>query len=148
LLVSESRQARAPERQGGTPSNGSGLPACSATLVGRDVEVAQIIDRLGQASVVTLVGAGGIGKTCLAVHVAREMRERFGERVCFVELAKASTRDAVLETLAAALRIDASDEYLTHERLADVLASAPCLLVLDNAEHVIDVVATLVEALT
>ncbi|CAD6532900.1 ATP-binding protein [Paraburkholderia sabiae] len=147
LLVSENRHARAPERQTGTPTGG-GLPACSATLVGRHVEVAQIVDRLGQASVVTLVGAGGIGKTCLAVHVARDMRERLGEPVCFVELAKASTREAVLKTLASALRIDACDDYLTQERLADTLAAAPCLLVLDNAEHVIDVIATLVEALT
>ncbi|MBN3751945.1 AAA family ATPase [Paraburkholderia sp. Tr-20389] len=147
MLVSESRHARAAERQSGTPSSG-GLPACPVTLVGRHIEVAQIVDRLGQASVVTLIGAGGIGKTCLAVHVAREMRDRFGEPVCFVELARASTREAVLKTLAGALRIDASDEYLTQERLADVLAAAPCVLVLDNAEHVIDVIATLVEALT
>ncbi|ACC74787.1 winged helix-turn-helix domain-containing protein [Paraburkholderia phymatum] len=147
MLVSESRHARAAERQSGAPSSG-GLPACAATLVGRHVEVAQIVDRLGQACVVTLVGAGGIGKTCLAVHVAREMRDRLGEPVCFVELARASTREAVLKALAGALRIDASDDYLTQERLADVLAAAPCVLVLDNAEHVIDVIATLVEALT
>ncbi|SKD02357.1 Predicted ATPase [Burkholderia sp. CF099] len=147
LLVSENRHARAPERQGGPLANGGGLPACAATLVGRQGEVAQIVERLGHASVVTLVGAGGIGKTCLAVHVARAMREPVGdhvnEPVCFVELAKASTRDTVLKALAGALRIDASDQYLTQESLA----AAPCVLVLDNAEHVIDVVASLVEAL-
>ncbi|BCF93495.1 ATP-binding protein [Paraburkholderia largidicola] len=151
LLVSESRHARAPERQGGQFANGGGLPACAATLVGRQGEVAQIVERLRDASVVTLVGAGGIGKTCLAVHVARAMRETVSEHsrepVCFVELAKASTRDTVLKALAGALRIDASDEYLTQESLADVIAAAPCVLVLDNAEHVIDVVASLVEAL-
>lgn len=147
LLVSENRHARAPQQHGGPLAHGAGLPACAATLVGREAEVAQLVERLGQASVVTLIGAGGIGKTCLAVHVARAMRDRFGEPVCFVELAKASTRDAVLKTLALALRIDASDEYLTQDSLADVMANAPCVLVLDNAEHVIDVVASLVEAL-
>ncbi|MDR6381044.1 ATP-binding protein [Paraburkholderia caribensis] len=151
LLVSENRHARAPERQGGPLANGGGLPACAATLFGRQGEIAQIVERLGHACVVTLVGAGGIGKTCLAVHVARAMREsggdRFSEPVCFVELAKASTRDTVLKALAGALRIDASDEYLTQESLADVIAAAPCVLVLDNAEHVIDAVASLVEAL-
>ncbi len=147
MLVSENRLARAPERHGGIGASGS-LPACAATLVGRRDEVAQILGRLEAASVVTLVGAGGIGKTCLAVHVARELRDHFGEPVCFVELAKASSGDAVLEMLASALRLDTSAEYLTQESLAELLAAAPCLLVLDNAEHVIDVVASLVEGLT
>ncbi|BCG03429.1 transcriptional regulator (plasmid) [Paraburkholderia sp. PGU19] len=151
LLVSENRHARAPERQRGPLANGGGLPACAATLVGRQGEIAQIVERLGHASVVTLVGAGGIGKTCLAIHVARAMRDpagdHFNEPVCFVELAKTSTRDTVLKALAGALLIDASDEYLTQESLAGVIAAAPCVLVLDNAEHVIDVVASLVEAL-
>lgn len=151
LLVSENRHARAPQRQGSPLANGGGLPACAATLVGRQGEIAQIVERLGHASVVTLVGAGGIGKTCLAIHVARAMRDpagdHFNEPVCFVELAKTSTRDTVLKALASALRIDTSDEYLTQESLAGVIAAAPCVLVLDNAEHVIDVVASLVEAL-
>lgn len=147
MLVSENRHARAPERTGNWQANSGGLPACAATLVGRESEVAQIVEQLGRVSVVTLVGAGGIGKTCLAVHVARSMRDRLGEPVCFVELARAASRDAVLKTLAQALHIDASDEYLTQESLAEVLAAAPCVLVLDNAEHVIDVVASLVEAL-
>jgi predicted ATPase/DNA-binding winged helix-turn-helix (wHTH) protein len=151
LLVSGSRhvrnQARTPDRQGGAAFSGGGLPAHAATLVGRDAEVSQITELLGRASVVKLVGAGGIGKTCLAVHVAREMGERFGEPVFFVELAKASSQDAVLGTLACALKIDAPLDELTLEDLSGVIAASPCLLVLDNAEHVIDVVANLVETL-
>ncbi|MBP0588667.1 helix-turn-helix transcriptional regulator [Paraburkholderia sp. LEh10] len=147
LLVAANGHAAARERHGCAATNGGGLPAyAAATLVGRDREVAQIVARLRDAAVVTLVGAGGIGKTCLAVHVARETRGR-GEPVCFVELAKASSRDAVLRTLALALHIEATDDFLTHESLADAVAAAPCLLVLDNAEHVIDVVASLVETL-
>ncbi|WP_175922806.1 ATP-binding protein [Burkholderia latens] len=128
----------------------SPAPAASpppAPLVGRDAEIAQIVDMLERTPVVTLVGAGGIGKTSLAVHVAHVVRSRSRERVLFVELARASTRDDVLIALASELGLD------THgvpaiERIGAAFAASRCLLVLDNAEHIVDLVATLVETLT
>ncbi|NTZ08344.1 ATP-binding protein [Burkholderia metallica] len=130
-------------------SDASDAPASSllAPLVGRDAEIAQIVDMLEHTSVVTLVGAGGIGKTSLAVRVAHRVRSRAHERVLFVELARASTRDDMLIALATELGLD------THgvpaiDRIGDTFATSRCLLVLDNAEHIVDLVASLVETLT
>jgi predicted ATPase len=123
------------------------LPAGVARLIGRQAEVEQIVEQMGRAAVTTLVGAGGIGKTCLAVHVAREMRDRGERNVYFVELAQAASPDAVLATLAAAVGLADAAQPLTAQEVADALADTGCLLVLDNAEHVIDAVASLVEVL-
>ncbi|WP_063553206.1 ATP-binding protein [Burkholderia territorii] len=116
-------------------------------LVGRQAEIGQIVDMLERAPVVTLVGAGGIGKTSLAERVAHELRARPGERVLFVELARAATRDDVLRAIGIELGLDV-DGVPAVERLGDAFAAARGLLVLDNAEHVVDLVADLVETLT
>ncbi|KVC45692.1 ATP-binding protein [Burkholderia diffusa] len=116
-------------------------------LVGRQTEIGQIVDMLERAPVVTLVGAGGIGKTSLAGRVAHEWRARSGDRVVFVELACAATRDDVLRAIATELGLDV-DGVPTVEQIGDALAATRGLLVLDNAEHVVDLVADLVETLT
>lgn len=118
-----------------------------APLVGRQTEIGQIVDMLERASVVTLVGAGGIGKTSLAERVAHELRGRAGERVLFVELARAATRDDVLRAIGAELGLDA-DGVPAVERIGEAFAASRGLLVLDNAEHVVDLAADLVETLT
>lgn len=118
-----------------------------APLVGRDAEIAQIVDMLERTPVITLVGAGGIGKTSLAVRVAHGVRSRAHERVLFVELARASTRDDMLIALAAELGLD-TPGVPAIDRIGDAFATSRCLLVLDNAEHIVDLVASLVETLT
>ncbi|KAF1031190.1 MAG: putative HTH-type transcriptional regulator [Burkholderia lata] len=121
--------------------------AHQAPLVGRQVELGQIIDMIERVPVVTLVGAGGIGKTSLADRVAHVLRSRTGERVLFVELARAATRDDVLLAIAAELGLE-TDGVPGVERIGEAFATSRGLLVLDNAEHVVDLVADLVESLT
>lgn len=116
-------------------------------LVGRQAEIGQIVDMLERAPVVTLVGAGGIGKTSLAGRVAHELRERSGERVLFVALASAATRDDVLLAIAAELGLG-TDGVPGIDRIAEAFAASPALIVLDNAEHVVDLVADFVDTLT
>ncbi|GAU06861.1 signal transduction response regulator [Burkholderia stabilis] len=116
-------------------------------LVGRQAEIEQIVDMIERAPVVTLVGAGGIGKTSLADRVAHELRSRSGERVLFVALASAATRDDVLLAIAAELGLD-TDGLPDLDRIGDAFAASPGLIVLDNAEHVVDLVADLVDTLT
>ncbi|UXU85475.1 ATP-binding protein [Burkholderia sp. S-53] len=116
-------------------------------LVGRQAEIEQIVDMIERAPVVTLVGAGGIGKTSLADRVAHELRGRTGERVLFVALASAATRDDVLLAIAAELGLE-TDGLPGLDRIGDAFAASPGLLVLDNAEHVVDLVADLVDTLT
>ncbi|WP_322046385.1 winged helix-turn-helix domain-containing protein [Paraburkholderia sp. J67] len=123
------------------------LPPLVAPLIGRTAEIGQLLDHLERGSVTTVVGAGGIGKTALALHVASEIHRRSGRAIGFVELARAASGEAVLATLADALKLPTDDGQVRADSLYDALAESGCLLVLDNAEHVIDVVARLVEAL-
>ncbi|WGY73575.1 winged helix-turn-helix domain-containing protein [Burkholderia cepacia] len=116
-------------------------------LVGRQAEIGQIVDMIERAPVVTLVGAGGIGKTSLAGRIACELRERSGECVLFVALASAATRDDVLLAIAAELGVE-TDGVPGIDRIATAIAASPALIVLDNAEHVVDLVADLVDTLT
>ncbi len=121
--------------------------ASPVPLVGRQAEIEQIVDMIERAPVVTLVGAGGIGKTSLAERVAHELRSRSGERVRFVALASAATRDDVLLAMAAELGLEV-DGLPDIDRIGDAFAASRGLIVLDNAEHVVDLVADLVDTLT
>lgn len=116
-------------------------------FVGRQAELEQIVDMIDRVPVVTLVGTGGIGKTSLADRVAHALRGRAGERVLFVELARATTRDDVLLAIAAELGLE-TDGVPAVDRIGAAFAVSRSLLVLDNAEHVVDLVADLVESLT
>ncbi|RQS08382.1 winged helix-turn-helix domain-containing protein [Burkholderia sp. Bp8998] len=116
-------------------------------FVGRRAELEQIVDMIDRVPVVTLVGAGGIGKTSLADRVAHALRGRTGERVLFVELARATSRDDVLLAIAAELGLE-TDGVPAVDRIGAAFAVSRDLLVLDNAEHVVDLVADLVESLT
>ncbi|HGL4260290.1 ATP-binding protein [Burkholderia dolosa] len=147
LVASPSPASAAGPDAAADAGDGAAARPLPAPLVGRDAEIAQIVDMLDRTPVVTLVGAGGIGKTSLAARVAQEMRRRSRERVLFVELARAATRDDMLIALAAELALD-TDGVPSAERIGDAFAASRCLLVLDNAEHIVDLVAPLVETLT
>lgn len=134
----------------GEPRQSADLPIYATPLIGRDDEVARILAQLNDAPVLTLAGSGGVGKTALAVRVAHAVGESSARAVRFVELASAQTREAVLAALALAWQIGphaiGSEARLLHA-IREVLPSEGTLLVLDNAEHVIDIVAALVESL-
>ncbi|WP_321877916.1 ATP-binding protein [Paraburkholderia bannensis] len=136
--------------QCGEPRAGADLPFYATPLIGRDDEVARLLAQLEQAAVLTLAGAGGVGKTALAVRVAQAVGDTTARTVRFVELASAPTREAVLAALALAWRIgpDAiGDEARVLAAIRDAVPPEGALLVLDNAEHVIDIVAALAETL-
>lgn len=123
------------------------LPPLVSPLIGRDAEIEQVIAQLDRESVTTVVGAGGIGKTALALHVAHEMGSRYGLPACLVELANASSHEEVLAAVALALAPRSQEAQPCVATISGDLCAAPCLLVIDNAEHVIDIVAGLVETL-
>ncbi|MGG1948563.1 winged helix-turn-helix domain-containing protein [Trinickia sp. NRRL B-1857] len=116
-------------------------------LIGRDEDVTRILAQLRQTSVVTLVGAGGIGKTALASCIARTLSADRDGSVHFVELASSTSREAVIATLAMTLQADPSQAMRDARSLLSGLGAQRAFLVLDNAEHVIDSVAGIVEAL-
>jgi diguanylate cyclase (GGDEF)-like protein len=113
------------------------LPAPVSSLVGRERDIARATQLLAERRLVTLVGAGGIGKTRLALVVAAAMAEEFTDGAAFVPLAEATTTDLVVSTLAGVLEVS----ELAEEPLADTVIHAvsglELLLVLDNFEQVI-----------
>jgi predicted ATPase/DNA-binding winged helix-turn-helix (wHTH) protein len=120
----------------------------SSTLVGRQNAIVEIIGALDTGKIVTLVGPGGIGKTCIASEVAERVRTRFPDGVVFVPLAPVSDRHIALYALASALGMSVPVGHLS---LGDVVASLTgrrILLVLDNCEHLIDVAAQMAGVLS
>ena len=122
--------------------------ACAGGLVGRVQESAELLHRLREHRCVTLVGAGGIGKTSVALPVARRFGETEGFEVIVIELGALTTEERVPMAVASALGLVIPDSLPPLPAIAAFLRSkGRQLIVLDNCEHVIDLVATLVEHL-
>jgi predicted ATPase/DNA-binding winged helix-turn-helix (wHTH) protein len=121
------------------------LPASTSELVGRDAQLSDVAALVAANRLVTLVGAGGIGKTRLALELARRLTAKFEDGVRIAELGSLSDPGLVLPTIAAALEL--SEAAASPGRLAAALGPRRPLLVLDNCEHVIDAVAAITEAL-
>ncbi|PWJ54136.1 Predicted ATPase [Quadrisphaera granulorum] len=117
------------------------------SFVGRDVALREVRDLLGASRLVTITGTGGIGKTRLAVEVARRARKAFGGDVTVVELAPVVNGSEVASAVAAALTVPDQSTRPIPEQVALHLEGRHCLLVLDNCEHVLDAAADLVEHL-
>ena len=123
------------------------VPAPLGELVGRGTEMAQLRELLSCSRLVTLSGIGGIGKTTLATHAARELRRDFPEGVWLVELADLREAALLVDVVSAALGIRHQPGRSPAEAVVDFLAPRQVLLVLDNCEQLIDDVAKLVDAL-
>jgi predicted ATPase/class 3 adenylate cyclase len=117
------------------------VPVPSTELVGRAAEVADLIDVVDRERLVTLTGTGGVGKTRLATEVARAAADRFPGGVWLVELAPVGDPAMVFSALATALGIRAKQQMSLAEATLDWLGGRRVLLVLDNAEHLLDAVA-------
>lgn len=127
-------------------SSVTNLPASVTSLIGRTAAVARLRDLLCAWRLVTLTGPGGIGKTSLALKVARTVLGEFADGGWLVELASLSDPTLVPEAAARALRVPPGLDS-TPEVIARCIGNKTLLLVLDNCEHVIGVAATLAETL-
>ena len=126
----------------------SNLPAVGSALHGRVNDIAAVFRLLGEHRLVTLAGAGGIGKTRLAQAVANQLRSRFPDGVWMVELASVGDEpEQICSALAGVLGLTASPLAGNADDLARALSSLDLLLVLDNCEHLVDSASTLVRAL-
>ena len=122
------------------------LPTQRNVLLGRGAELARVIEMVGDHRLVTLSGAGGCGKTRLAVAVAAELVERFGDGVFLVELAPVVDSAQVSEVVVTTLGLSLAGAAEL-PRLARFLADQEMLLVLDNCEHLIGEAAAFVDVL-
>ena len=116
------------------------LPAPLTELIGRAKELAAVESLLRDPAVrlVTLVGAGGIGKSRLAIAAASNVADAFGGGVCFVDLAPVHDETAVLATIAGALGVRDTGDGSLEEKLVVAVRDRRVLLVLDNFEQVVD----------
>jgi predicted ATPase len=115
-------------------------------LIGREVEFEEILGLTAAHHLVTLTGAGGIGKTRLGLEVARRLLPEFADGVWVIELAPLSDPDLVPIAVATELGLDLAGGAVSPERFANAFASKQLLLVLDNCEHLVGA-ASMAEAL-
>lgn len=138
------------EALGTEPNERSGLPTADTLFIGRDAERAAMAAALAEHRVVTVVGPGGIGKTRLAIEVARDLRGTLSGGVTFVPLESAD--DSLVPGLvAAALGIEPNPSSGVDVALVTALITAgPALLVLDGCDHalggIVELATTLLPA--
>jgi predicted ATPase/DNA-binding winged helix-turn-helix (wHTH) protein len=129
------------------PRPPTNLPGPVSELIGRDLEFEEVLGLTAAHRLVTLTGAGGIGKTSLGLEVARHLLSEFVDGVWAIELAPLSDPALVPVTVATALGLELADDIASPERVANALGAKQLLLVLDNCEHVIEAAASMAEAL-
>ncbi len=110
------------------------LPDVGASLVGRDGEVAWMVDRLAEGSPVVVVGPGGVGKTRVALEAARRVAEGFADGGAFVDLTVCDRDRDVAAAVAEQLRVDPDDD--PESAVCELLVARSMVLVVDNCEHV------------
>jgi len=123
------------------------LPYQVSTFVGREAEMTKIRELLRDTRLLTLTGAGGVGKTRLALQAAAEMLYEYPDGVWLVELAALSDGGLLHEAFAAALDVREEPGRPLAETLTPWLRSKRLLLLLDNCEHLVDATANLAESL-
>jgi predicted ATPase/class 3 adenylate cyclase len=119
----------------------SNLPAELSGFVGREEELAAIVDALGSARMVTVTGMGGVGKTRSALRVATDALGRYRDGVWLVELAPLADAVGLVEVVARAVRVPDRQGQPLAASLLDFLRAKELLVVLDNCEHLGDGVA-------
>jgi predicted ATPase/DNA-binding winged helix-turn-helix (wHTH) protein len=136
------RAATAPPIPSTTPNN---LPFAATRMVGREDAVATLVARLSRQRLVTIVGAGGIGKTTVALAVAERMMASYEHGVWLVDLAPLGDPRLVPSAVATVLGL----EIRTEDPLPGLVAAlrdSQVLLLLDNCEHIVEASAGLAAA--
>ena len=142
--LAELEQDSEPPRAGaGRPE----LPSQLTSFVGRERELAEAATLLRDARLLTLTGAGGCGKTRLALALAGQRAEGFEDGVWPVELAALGEPELVGPAIAQALDTRLASDRAPEIALAGHIGDRRLLLLLDNCEHLIEAVARLAEAL-
>jgi predicted ATPase len=122
-------------------------PVQLTTFVGRVSELAQVGRLLEVSRLLTLTGAGGVGKTRLAVEAASHLTQRYGDGIWYVDLAPITDPDLVPLAAARALALpDLPGRCSTRDTLTRHIGDRQLLLVVDNCEHLLDASAALIGA--
>ena len=131
---------------GSAQSQGHNLPLRRTRMIGRQALIDALVQQLPQQRFITLTGAGGIGKTTVALRVAELLIGHYRDGIRLLDLAPLSAPSMILPNLAALLDLT----YAAHEPLvtfARSLQARQLLLVIDNCEHLLDDIALISETL-
>ncbi|MDQ1449421.1 MAG: hypothetical protein QOC79_2392 [Actinomycetota bacterium] len=123
------------------------LPTATDQTIGREVDIVEVAEALVDHRLVTLTGAGGAGKTRLAVEVATAVVAEFADGVWLIQLGAATTPDQVTELTAHELKVGERARESLDARVQRHLATREVLIVFDNCEHLVDPVASFVDTL-
>lgn len=123
------------------------LPALVSAMVGREDEVEELSEAIRHYRLVTLTGAGGTGKTRLALEVAAACRRRYRDGAWFVDLASAADPEPIATAIVAAIGLPQQTAQPAAEAVEQGLADRHLLVVLDNCDHLVDRVGEVVRRL-
>ena len=128
------------------------LPLYLTAFVGRKQEQEALISLLLDKPLLTLVGAGGMGKTRLALHIASEMTASFSDGIFLIELASLTDPAMLLQTVASTLvastpNTEVDQDGSLFSLLASALQERHCLIIFDNCEHLLEACASLITSL-
>jgi class 3 adenylate cyclase len=123
------------------------FPLQLTSFIGRGTESAEVARLLTDGRLVTLTGAGGVGKTRLAIQLATQLAPDFDGGARYVDLAPITDPDVVPMTVIRALGLSDQPGRSTMDTLTRFIADRHMLIVLDNCEHLLDATANLVTEL-
>ncbi|MGE5373614.1 MAG: helix-turn-helix domain-containing protein [Bacteroidota bacterium] len=127
-----------------TPNN---LPASLTTFIGREKELAEIIELIRMHRLVTLTGSGGVGKTRISLKVGVRVLEEYRDGVWLAELAPLGDSELLPQAVASVFGIVSQPTRSHTELLINFLHPKTTLLILDNCEHLLDASAYLADTL-
>jgi predicted ATPase/DNA-binding winged helix-turn-helix (wHTH) protein len=128
------------------PNDRDYAPVPLVGIIGRDEAVSEIADQLLRKRLVTITGAGGIGKTAVALAIVQKLEKTFRDGVKLVDVASLTSPNFVAAHLASLLRLPAPDPQPLQYVIAH-LRTQNMLIVFDNCEHVIEAVSETAEAI-
>jgi len=128
------------------PGGHHAIPAPLTRIIGREETIATLTRQLSERRILTIVGAGGIGKTTVAAAVAAALHGSFTDGAWFIELSAVSDAELVPSVFGAALGVPVAGADPT-PALLTWLRDRHALLVFDNCEHVVEAAASLAEAI-
>jgi DNA-binding SARP family transcriptional activator len=148
LILEQDEQVAAPERIDSDAPR-TNLPARLASFLGREEELDALADRIANHRLVTVAGAGGVGKTSVAVEAIRGQVQRLRDGAWLVELAPVTTPEDLPAAIAGALPFGSAGPDIAGggqqaaSALAQRLSGREMLLLLDGCEHLTEAVASL-----
>ena len=122
----------------------AGLGIALLPLIGRDAQLADLVVALADHRLVTLVGPGGVGKTSLALELARSVAANYEDGVHVIELVRVVNEEATAAAFATAIDVNLRRSSSIDDAIVEMLRPRSSLLLLDNCEHLVEPVAGLV----